>query len=312
MVWNVRELEDIDDFYIYQEWSRLLAWLSWLNFGAVAPLAAFGVVVTWQRWRRLWLLYLMLAGLAFSVALFYVFARYRFPLVPFLVLFAGAGLAEIPRVFREGRMRQLLLGLALSAATVVVVHWPVMAPPGPGVAGYNNLGIAFGREGKVTEALDSYRQALRLEPTSPVVHYNMGSLLGLQGELQLANDHLRSALRNNPGYVEARNNLGNVLIMQGDYIGAAGQFHAALRENPAFKKLHFNLAVALIKSGDFNVAREQLEQYQKMSLDPFEAYEANALLSQPRWDNGIEHLKQALALPAGLSESATLARILIW
>src|SRR5262249_51500845 len=110
MVWNVRELEDIDDFYIYQEWSRLLAWLSWLNFGAVAPLAAFGIVVTWQRWRRLWLLYLMLAGLAFSVALFYVFARYRFPLVPFLVLFAGAGLAEIPRVFREGRMRQLLLG----------------------------------------------------------------------------------------------------------------------------------------------------------------------------------------------------------
>ena len=25
MIWNVREAEDIDDFYIYQEWSSLLA-----------------------------------------------------------------------------------------------------------------------------------------------------------------------------------------------------------------------------------------------------------------------------------------------
>jgi len=312
MIWNVREVEDIDDFYIYQEWSWLLASLNWLNFGLVAPLAAFGVVVTWKRRRRLWLLYFMVTSLAFSVALFYVFARYRFSLVPFLILFAGAGLAEIPVVLKERRLGQLVLGLAVLVATVAAVRWPVVPPPGPGIAGYNNLGIAFGEAGMVKEAIDSYQHALRLDPTSAVVHYNMGSLLGLEGELEEASNHLRDALKHSPEYLEARNNLGNVLIMQKDFSGATEQFHAALRLNPAFKKLRFNLAVALIKAGDFTEAREELTQFVKMSNDPFEAYRANVLLSQARLDNGIEHLKQAMALPEGLSESATLARIVIW
>jgi Tfp pilus assembly protein PilF len=164
----------------------------------------------------------------------------------------------------------------------------------------------------VKEAIDSYQHALRLDPTSAVVHYNMGSLLGLEGELEEASNHLRDALKHSPDYLEARNNLGNVLIMQRDFIGATEQFHAALRLNPAFKKLRFNLAVALIKAGDFTEAREELTQFVKMSNDPFEAYRANVLLSQARLDNGIEHLKQAMALPEGLSESATLARIVIW
>ena len=95
ILWNVREVEDADDFYLYQRWSWLLRILGWLNhFGMLAPLAAMGVVMTWRQWRQLWLLYFLLGTLAFSVALFYVFARYRLPLVPLLAIFAGAGLVE--------------------------------------------------------------------------------------------------------------------------------------------------------------------------------------------------------------------------
>ena len=57
----------------------------------LAPLAVLGVVLTCPRWRDLWLLYAMILSLAASVAVFYVFGRYRFPLVPLLALFAGAG-----------------------------------------------------------------------------------------------------------------------------------------------------------------------------------------------------------------------------
>ena len=45
---------------------------------------------------QLWILYAMLVAYAASVALFYVFARYRYPLVPLLVLFAAAGIVELP------------------------------------------------------------------------------------------------------------------------------------------------------------------------------------------------------------------------
>ena len=45
MVWNAREIEDSDDFYIYQQWSWLLSFLGRINhFGILAPLAAMGSV----------------------------------------------------------------------------------------------------------------------------------------------------------------------------------------------------------------------------------------------------------------------------
>jgi hypothetical protein len=71
MVWNAREVEDSDDFYIYRQWSWLLNFLGWFaNFGVLAPLAAAGVWFTRAQWRRLWLLYAMILTLAASVALF--------------------------------------------------------------------------------------------------------------------------------------------------------------------------------------------------------------------------------------------------
>ena len=96
LVWNAHEIEDSDDFYIYQQWSWLLSFLGRIShFGILAPLAAVGLWLTRSQWRRLWLLYAMIFALASSVAIFYVFGRYRFPLVPLLALFAGAGVAAI-------------------------------------------------------------------------------------------------------------------------------------------------------------------------------------------------------------------------
>ena len=102
LVWNAREIEDSDDFYIYQQWSWLLSFLGWINhFGMLAPLAAVGVLLTVKQWRQLWFLYAMILALAASAAVFYVFGRYRFPLVPFLALFAGAGIASAVALYRK-------------------------------------------------------------------------------------------------------------------------------------------------------------------------------------------------------------------
>ena len=58
LVWNGREIEDSDDFYIYRQWSSLLGVLGRLNhFGVLAPFAAVGLLVSLGQWRRLWLLY---------------------------------------------------------------------------------------------------------------------------------------------------------------------------------------------------------------------------------------------------------------
>jgi hypothetical protein len=141
----------------------------------------------------LWLLYLTVTGLAFSMALFYVFARYRFSLVPVLLLFAGAGLAKIPKVVQKRRISQLTWGLLALMAMAPAVRWPVLPPPGPG-SGVQQSSDRIGKAGMGKEAIESYQHALELDPTSAATHYNMGSLLALAGELSQANDHLRKAV----------------------------------------------------------------------------------------------------------------------
>jgi len=250
MTWNVRELEDTEDFYLYKNWSGLLRVLGWMNhFGVLAPLAALGFVLTWRRRRQLWLLYLLLGTLAFSVAMFYVFGRYRFSMVPLLTLFAGAGLTGLFALLRERSMRQLLTCAAVLLLAVAAVHWPVIDQSGPSASALNNLGIALARQGRIAEAIRSYELAIRARPAFAVAHNNLAATLARQGKLDEAIRYYREAVRIDPDYATAHNNLGIVLARRGDLEGAATHFRLALRIQPQFAEARQNLSRALARQG---------------------------------------------------------------
>jgi hypothetical protein len=79
------------------------------SFGVLLALAAGGTVLTAPRAKRLGLLYgIGLAYLA-SVVLFYVVGRYRFPLVPILLLLAAGGVAELIEHRRRHGARTLTI-----------------------------------------------------------------------------------------------------------------------------------------------------------------------------------------------------------
>ena len=58
---------------------------------------------------------------------------------------------------------------------------------------FAKLGSAYARVGKLSEARTAYFRALRLAPDSGRVHYGFGKLLVSQGQLRQAEDHLRRA-----------------------------------------------------------------------------------------------------------------------
>ncbi len=91
---NAGEMVDTEAQESYAEWSWPLRAGGWLgHFGVLIPLAVIGVIVTWPSRRRTGILLAMALAYAASVLVFYVVARYRYPLVPFLLLFAATGLA---------------------------------------------------------------------------------------------------------------------------------------------------------------------------------------------------------------------------
>ncbi len=314
ITWNIVEVEDSDDFYIYQQWSGLLRALAPLgNFGVLAPLAAVGIILTLRERRRLSVLYLLILTMAASVALFYVFARYRFPLVPILALFAGAGVVRVYELFKAKQPALLCAAAALAIAAWFVVHIPIVGLPGPTVAGYSNLARMFARSGKPDDAIANYQKALLIEPQNAVVHYNLGTLLGMRGQIEQSKKHLQQAVSVDPNYAEAHSNLGNIFLLLGDVKEASLNYRRALELDPGFDDTRFNLGMALLRAKEFDGAAEQFQILVKNNPANPEAQFllGNALAASGQLNSAIEKFREVIRLKPDFDDAyVALARAL--
>jgi tetratricopeptide (TPR) repeat protein len=299
LVWNAREIEDSDDFYIYQGWSWLLRFLGWINhFGILAPLAFIGVFLTVRRWRQLWILYAMILSLTASVAVFYVFGRYRFPLVPFLALFAGAGIAAAASLYQEKNFRPLTLAVVLGLATAIVVNWPIMGLSGPGPAGYNNLANAFSKDGRIDRAIETAKRAVALDPDHGIAHFNLGNLYAATGRFDLVRPHFDATLRVYPNYAEAHSNLGRLLAEQGDLEDAMREFRKAIELNPSLSAPYLNLGIVLVQQGRIKEAVAPLEVAARLAPESAQVHYTlgGVYASQGRYEEAAKAFNDALRI----------------
>jgi 4-amino-4-deoxy-L-arabinose transferase-like glycosyltransferase len=251
LVWNRLELPDTDDQYSYGDWAPLLGLLNRvLHFGLLVPLAGAGIALTWRARRRLRVLHAILAAYAASVALFYVFSRYRYPLVPLLLLFAAAALVRLPRELRRRRFRRLTTPLGIAAALAVLANWPLL--PGQEAIGRammrNNIGVGeWTRDHAADEALRSFAEASRIDPGYAEPHRNAGMVLRKTGRFREAAASYRRALALLPADPGLATQLGFCLNDLGRAAEAEPLFLRALRLDPALAAAHYGLAIALTK-----------------------------------------------------------------
>ncbi len=313
-IWNAREIEDSDDFYIYQNFSSLLALLAVVDhFGVLAPLAALGALITWCRWRELWLFYAMILALAASVAIFYVFGRYRFPLVPLLALFAGAGAVRTCSLVRERAWKSLAPAGTVFIAAAAIVNWPLVDYKGPGAAGYNNLSNAYAKQGRLDEAIQTALKAVEVEPNYGVAHFNLGNLYVRRGQFDAARRHFEKALEVYPNYAEAHSNYGQLLAERGELDSGIKHFRKAIELNPGLGRAHLNLGVALAKKGDLDQAARALAQAARMAPDSSEAtyYLGSLYAAQSRYREAIDAFRQTLLVrPDFIPAHQALAELL--
>ncbi len=160
--WNAYERANVENFYFHRRFAGILS-LPLLTFGLVAPLGLLGVFLARERWRKLWLLYGgILAYLAVALA-FYVLARYRLPVVVFLIPFAGAACAELGALTRGRRVAELALSLAALAVIAFFTNMTVARDTPGGVSNHHvRAGNAYVARGDTTRAVAEYRRALEL------------------------------------------------------------------------------------------------------------------------------------------------------
>ena len=94
----------------------------------------------------------------------------------------------------------------------------------PDAMAHYNLGNAYGDSGKYQEAIESYKQALRIDPDYADAHFNLGYTYRKLGKYQEAIESYKQALRIDPGYADAHFNLGYAYRKLGKYQEALEQY----------------------------------------------------------------------------------------
>ncbi len=175
--WNHYELPDN---HSYDHHRRLLPILELplLTFRWLAPMAAAGVVLSAARWRSALGLYAIGAGYLGSVLLFFNFGRFRMPLVPLLLVFAGHGLVETAAAIRARRWTRAAMVAAVFAAALAATGIDLEDDPLHVGQSRAQAAELLRRAGRVQEADVESREAVRL--LEAFFTRRGGSLLGLE------------------------------------------------------------------------------------------------------------------------------------
>lgn len=115
---NGYELPDNQNFDHHRLFVPALRGLPTWSF--LLPLAAAGIVLSAAAWRDLLPLWIVGGGYLATVLLFFNFARFRMPIVPVLMVFAGEAIAAAPGLLRPP-LRRARTAAALGAALLALI-----------------------------------------------------------------------------------------------------------------------------------------------------------------------------------------------
>jgi tetratricopeptide (TPR) repeat protein len=247
LFWSWYEQPDAVDYYYVRTLSPVL-WLPLVEFGTIALLALAGLVLLRGRVGRCAPALLFALGWMVSTVVFFLFSRYRLPVVPALLLLAAVPIDRTIEAWKRGDSRR-----ALFAALLIVVAWAlprwIRYEPRMDLVEYNlgrlaeeadrpqeaaghyaaalaanpqdflsamNLGNLAARSGAFPTALGYYTRAAELEPRSDDVQSNLGGVYLALDRLPEADEHLARALELNPGSLAALHNRALLALRAGD------------------------------------------------------------------------------------------------
>ena len=128
------------------------------------------------------------------------------------------------------------------------------------------LGDVLEAQGKLDQAAQAYRQALAEAPNSYDGHNDLGICLGRQGLTAQALEQFRLAEAIKPESATAHSNAAWILTETRQYPQAVDEFTQALRFDPTNAGTHNNLGVALLQLGAYEKAAEQFNE--AVQIDP--------------------------------------------
>jgi tetratricopeptide (TPR) repeat protein len=175
----------------------------------------------------------------------------------------------------------------------------------------NGHGYMLLQQGRLDEAAEHLRAAVRLQPSNTTAHQNVWKLLERRNappEERIA--AFRESLRMIPGFIDAEYNLGRLLLQQQENEVAERHFRAVIERRPGHAPAHVGLAIALMRREDWDGAI----RHNEMALHIRPAYAlahynlAEVLRVRGRPGEAIDHLREAVRLDPQYTQARTRLR----
>jgi len=148
---------------------------------------------------------------------------------------------------------------------------------------HNHLAMVCEQEDRLDDAIEHYRQAVRLAGGVFEVRRNLGMVLRARGRVEEAIDQLRAAVAINPDHGRTHHDLATVLAENGELEQAVHHYREATRCAPQFAAAHHGLGLALNLLGR---SRDAVEHFRL------------ALQLEPQWPTALNALAWVLATDA--------------
>ncbi len=313
------EIEDTVHYGVFRSLAPALR-LAFLPFGAILALAVPGIAWSLKNWREHLTLYLLLAGSAASVILFFIFSRYRLPAVSLYILFAAYGAAA----FREGIRKRLWgdVGMWGAAALAVSLFSFFAVPPESPAASFNNLGVKYIEMGDAEKAIHYFKKAAANLPPCPSranYQHNLAKALEKAGDPCAAAETMRFPVR----YYQAETRNVSDPVRLRDYAGIlkeqarflrkcgrqadsraalaeAREVYQRLAEDMAGGSFHrrdaFQQGVACAEAGKHQTALEYFREAQKENPGSAAIYVQSGLshVALKQWEEARAAFQQAV------------------
>jgi tetratricopeptide (TPR) repeat protein len=126
------------------------------------------------------------------------------------------------------------------------------------------LALSLTELNRLKEAIEEYKKVIELaikDEPKILAYYNMGNAYSDLGEYQRAVDSYKQAIKLDPALSKPHNNLGLAYAALGRLAEARAEFAEAVRLKPDYAEAHYNLGVAYLQLG-----REQDAQKEQKTL----------------------------------------------
>ena len=172
------------------------------------------------------------------------------------------------------------------------------------------LGLVYLEQGRVPEALQEFKEILRLDPGFAAAHHAIGRVLQAGGRLPQAVRSLERACELDPELLDAHVDLGTAYHGSGRYDLAVEAYQRALALDPERPLVYSNLGMAHAMAGRFEAAAEAFRQGLERAPDSIDLHEAlgQVYARQGRLREAVAEWETVLRLAPGHQRATAAIR----